>query len=202
MSTALKVPAILASSLVCLALGIFVGAVGAAYFGFAELKTFWPGAAAKAEAGEQVAALPPMKGMPVGKGGMGGGGMGGMGKGPSAKAQLSALIAKLDALTAKPLAVNLDDEQKKKVQEQLDGLAGLDELAEDEARKRLDGLLDVLKDQRETLSAAGYRWPSEKGGGFGGGGFGGAKESANPFKDEPGAKHLEALERRLGKTAS
>jgi hypothetical protein len=124
------------------------------------------------------------------------GGMGGMGKGPSAKAQLNSLITKLDILTEKPLTLSFDKEQKKKIQEHLQGLAMLEELTEDDAKKRLDGLLDIVKDQKEPLTVVGFRWPGVKGGGFGA-----PKDVPNPFKEEAGAKHLESFEQRLAKSA-
>jgi hypothetical protein len=197
--SALKVPAIIASSLICLGIGVGVGAVGAIYLGITDMKAFWR--AHETPTDEGVIKLEPpkgVKGLGVPKGGFAAGMA--MAKAPSAKVQLNTLVAKLDTLTARPLTVTFSDEQKKKVQEQLHGLATLDELSEDDAKQRLDGLLDVLQDQRESLTAAGYRWPGEQGGG----GFGGPKEkeNANPFKDEANAKRLESLEKRLTKTSS
>jgi hypothetical protein len=206
----MKVPAIIASSIIFLFVGVGVGAVGATYLKLTtDALWFWnkgdAAEGAKDVANVNAPPMPPMgggKGMgggfggPPGMGGKGGGGFGGGGKGPSAKTQLNTLVAKLDHLTQKPLTVSLDDEQKKQVQEQLQGLGALDELTEDDAKKRLDGLLDVLKTQKETLSVAGFQWPGEKGGGFQG-----PKDVANPFKDEPNARHLQSLEQRLGKAA-
>jgi hypothetical protein len=73
----------------------------------------------------------------------------------------------------KPLVVTLDDDQKAKVQEQLKGLESMEELTAEEAKTRLDALLAIVEDQRETLEAAGYRWPGGGGGRGGPGGPGG-----------------------------
>jgi hypothetical protein len=108
---------------------------------------------------------------------------------------LSFLVTKVEALTGKPLALQLSDEQKKKVREQLQGLEGQENLSDEDAKKRLDGLLDVLKDQRATLEAAGYRWPGE--------GFGQPPSDVpNPFKEEPNANRLKAIRERLGTPAA
>jgi hypothetical protein len=143
------------------------------------------------------------KGAMAGKGGMGGmmgGMMGGKGKGggfgPSPKTQLAQLVTKLDVLTAKPLSIELTNDQRTKVREQIKGLASAEELSDDEATKRLNALLELLKDQKATLEAAGYRWPGE-GGGFGG--FG-APQPPNPFKEGKDAEHLKDLDERLGKS--
>ncbi len=133
-----------------------------------------------------------------------GGGMGG--RGPNPKMQLSQLVAKLDVLTEKPLTVQLTPDQKKQVQEQLKGLADAKELSDDDAKAKLEKILGVVKDQKETLEAAGYRWPGAGGpggppapGGSGGpGGPGGRAEApANPFTAEVNASHLKALSQRL-----
>lgn len=135
-----------------------------------------------------------------GPGGPGGGG------GPNYKIQLAVLINKLDVLTEKPLTVQLSDEQRKVVKEQLTGLADEEELSDDDAKAKFEKLQEVLKDQTPTLEAAGYRWPGA-GGGRGGGGFGGgrggpggAETPKNPFKTEQNEKHLKDLTDRLGKT--
>lgn len=130
----------------------------------------------------------PGRGMPPGGGGGGGRGMGG-GRGPNPKAQLATLVTKLDQLSGKPLHLALTPEQKKKVDEQLQKLDEEKELKEDDAKKRLDTLLTLLKDQRETLEAAGYRWP---GAGQGGGGRPPA-DQPNPFTEEANAHHLKSL---------
>ncbi len=145
-------------------------------------------------------------GAPGGPGGARQGGPPGMagppggGRGPSAKTQLAGLVTKLDVLTQKPLQITLSDEQKEKVRAALEGLAGKEELSEDEAKEKLDALLAVVEKDRDTLEAAGYRWPGGGGGG-GGGGFGG-QPPPNPFTDQKNGEHLKELEKRVGKAAT
>jgi len=171
-----KVPVVVASSVICLALG-----AGICFLVMTFLAPPAGAPSAAAAGGDQAA---------VGKGGPGMG-KSGFGGGSGAKLQLSFLLTKLEALTGKPLAVQLNDEQKKKVREQLQGLEGQDDLPDEDAKKRLDALLDVLKDQKATLEAAGYRWPGE--------GFGQPPSDApNPFKEEPNANRLKAIRERLG----
>ncbi len=149
-----------------------------------------------------------MGGGPPGMGGMrgmpGGGMMGGRGGGPggfggfrpSSKAQLASLVGKLELLTSKPLTLELNAEQRQQVRKQLEGLADKEELSDEEAKKRLDALLEVLEDHKDTLTAVGFRWPGERGGG---GGFGRPGQApANPFTAKAARKDLEALDRRLG----
>lgn len=140
-----------------------------------------------------------MQGMPPGgPPGMGGKGFGGKGPGGkgggalSSKAQLATLVSKLDQLTGKPLTINLTAEQKAVVRDALKGLADPEELKDDDAKERLDKVLEVLKGQRPTLEAAGYRWPGGGGGGFGGG------AAPNPFKEEANGNALKNLDKRLG----
>lgn len=216
----MKVPAIIACSLISLIFGAGAGVLGMAYFG--EYK--FPNAAAS-DAGNQPPGMPGGPGGPPGMpggmpggppgmpGGMPGGppgipGMPGMpgkgkkggGRGPSPKTQLTALVTKLDVLTEKPLTVRLTPEQRTAILEQLEGLDEMEELADDLAKKRLDAVLKIVQDDRKALEAAGFRWPGEqKGGGFGG--F--APPPANPFSVEQNAARLEALRKRLGaKSAS
>jgi hypothetical protein len=106
-----------------------------------------------------------------------------------------ALVDKLDVLTTKPLAVQLDGEKKKQVLEQLRGLAEKSELSDEEAKQKLDALLKVLGPDRATLEAAGYRWP----GSGPPGGAGRGTPPNNPFKSEDNGKHLKDLEHRLEK---
>jgi hypothetical protein len=190
----MKVPAIIASSIICLMVGIALGAGGATYFGFTVEKV-WPTGAQANEDGDQKGPQTGPK-MPKGAGPGGPGGADkGIPKGPSAKTQLTALVAKLDVLTQKPLTVSLDDDQKKKVQEELEGLDALADLSEDDAKKRLDGLLKVLEDQKEPLGATGFRWPGEKTGAAPA-----ATGAPNPFQEELNARHLQSLQKRLGKS--
>jgi hypothetical protein len=193
----LRVPAIVVSSVIFLVLGFGIGTVGEAYLG-----ANWLQAMLRQGDKRDLMPVPPDGpfGMVMGgKGGvpsMGGIGDGKAGKEPSARIQLRTLVAKLDVLTQKPLTITLDDEQKKKVKEQLNGLAAMDELTEDDAKQRLDSLLETLKDQKESLEASGFRWPGDNGAAQMG------KEAANPFKEDGNAKHLQSLEQRLTKAAS
>jgi hypothetical protein len=125
-------------------------------------------------------------------GGMGGGGFG-RGRGPNSKNDLASLVGKLDLLTRKPLAVTLTEDQKQKVREQLKGLEEPKELTEGEAKKRLDALVEILKDQRETLKNAG--WPRE-----GGGGFRPPRDFPNPFQEGENSEHLKSLLGQMGKS--
>src|SRR5437016_1813056 len=118
----MKVPAIIACSIISLVLGMGVGVVGTTCLELtADNLMFWKEVEEKASA--PVMEVPPND-MAKFKGGMKGKGMGGMdmgmmdmmkGKNQSAKTQLKALITKLDVLTQKPLTVSLDAEQKKKI---------------------------------------------------------------------------------------
>jgi hypothetical protein len=142
------------------------------------------------------------KGKGFGGGGGGGipGGMmppGGAGRLNANRNQLEALVAKLDTLTAKPLKIELTDEQRAKVREHLKGLGDVDRLSDDAAKEHLDALLEILKGQKETLEAVGFRWPSENGGPPIPG-----NPPPNPFKAGDSAKHLQALEQRLNGKAS
>jgi hypothetical protein len=133
-----------------------------------------------------------------GGGGMGGGMRGGGGRGgpmagggagPNSKTQLADLIAKLDVLTAKPLEVKLNDEQKSKIQARLKDLDQKKDLSEGEAKSTLDAILEIVKDDKDTLAAAGYppgQPPASP------------PASANPFQEGPNAEHLKALQARLG----
>lgn len=236
-----NVPAAVASGIICLILGAAGGYFGNEIYrnrrpadGSSDNpKPMLAADAANRPPGAGGMGGPPMGGPggpgggPGGPGGMMGGGpgggmggmMGGMGggrgmQGPPVRSQLANLVSKLDALTnkEKPLLIELSPEQKQKVQEQLKGLAELQEVSDDEAKKRLDALLEVLKDNREKLEAVGYRWPGAAGPGGGGGGFGGfggggpgggrpgGSPPANPFKDDPNVSNaLKSLESTLNK---
>lgn len=150
-------------------------------------------------------------------------GMGG-GRFQPAKGQLAALVDKLNLLTGKPLTLELNDEQKKQLREQVKGLQDIQELSDSEAQKKIEAVQEALRDQRELLEAVGYRWsnPGEAAqgpmgigpgaggmGGFGGGpavpGMGGrgrggnppAEMTPNPFAEGKNRKSLEALQDRL-----
>jgi hypothetical protein len=186
------VPTIVASSIICLALGAGAGALVTYYIATEPKKEQTTEQQSPEGGGAQRGGMMP-KGMPGGPGG-GGRGRGGRG-GANSKIQLTLLVVKLDQLTNKPLAITLTDEQCSKIREQLAGLKDKEELSEEDAKKRLDALLDAVKENKQTLAAAGYRWPGE------GGGRGGPPGDVppNPFTDEENSKHLKALQERVEK---
>jgi hypothetical protein len=180
----LKVPALVSVGLVCCVVGVGAGALGHAAFG-----EFWKKPPETGEGGDPAAA-PAMGGMQMPR--MMGAGMPGMGgRGPNSKIQLASLVAKIDQLTQKPLTINLTDEKRAKLREQLQGLDTKEELSEEEAKKRLDAILEVVKEDRATLEAAGYRWPGQGGGG---GGMRLPPMDPNPFTNEQNGKHLKSLQ--------
>jgi hypothetical protein len=147
-------------------------------------------------------------------GGFGGGAPGGFGAGGGRggntgmnKFQLTALVNKLDQMTEKPLEIKLTDKEKNEIREQLAGLGDLEELSDDAAKEKSEKLHELLKDQKDTMEKAGYRWPGQGGGGPFGGGPGGGRRGGggqqeppkNPFKEKPNAEHLKELTERLGK---
>jgi hypothetical protein len=108
--------------------------------------------------------------------------------------QLATLVTKFDELlTAKPPALNLSAEQKAKIGEQLKGLDEAEELKDEDAKKRLDAILEVVKDDKTKLEAAGYHWPGQ------GGEIPSGEAPKNPFKDDATAKHLKSLQGQLTK---
>jgi hypothetical protein len=115
------------------------------------------------------------------------GGRGGPGGAPAglSRTQLVALVAKLDVLTSKPLAVNLTEEQKTKIQATLKGLGEKKELREDDAKRILDAILQIVENDKETLAAAGFPPGSPN------------ASDPNPFQQEANAEHLKALQARL-----
>lgn len=184
-----KVPAIVVGVIGGLLTGAGLGVLAMAAFG-------WHWVQQEITNGDN--SPPPMLGGGGGPPGMmammGGGppGMrGGSGRGPNPKAQLAALVSKLDILTHKPLQITLTAEQKRKVRELIRKLDEKKELHEDEAEAKLKGLWEILnEDQRKTLGAAGYRWP-DQGGGRGRGGP--PAPSPNPFIEGEPKEHLESL---------
>ena len=203
----LKVPGIALSIVGSLGVGLALGIILMGWVGY-ELKKPEPagGGGPPPEMGGPGGGMPPMGGMMGGRGGPGGpggrGGPGGPGGGPNYKQQLATLVTKLDVLTEKPLTIQLSDDQRKVVKEELKGLEDADELSDDDAKAKFEKLHKLLEDQTGTLEAAGYRWPGEGGGGRGGGrgGPGGPPPPQNPFKTEQNGKHLKDLTDRLSKS--
>jgi hypothetical protein len=200
-----KVPAVIATGIICLLVGGGAGAVAMSY----AVKTEHPSSTQTgdeegtdgAKGGAKGEAKGGKGGGKGGKGGKGGAPGGGGQRGPNSKAQLAQLVSKLDVLTKKPLTVELTADQKKQVKELLAGLEAKDELSEEEAKAKFDALLGLVESQRETLEAAGYRWPGAPGGmGPGGGGMGpGGQPPANPFKSGDAADRLKSLQTTLNK---
>jgi hypothetical protein len=230
----LKVPAIISCGLGCLVAGIAVGVISLSAFGYQwkpqpAQATPAPAPGGGGPSGMMGMGGGPGGGMGMGPGGPGGGGarggggrggpgggapgiaaFGGGGRPPSPKRQLASLVEKLELVANKPVTIELNDAERKQVLEHLKGLKDVEDLPEEDAKKRLDALLLLLEKQKDTLQLVGFRWPGAGGGpggggGFGGGGFtsgpgGGGQDVPNPFKEEARAKALEALESRLGKT--
>jgi hypothetical protein len=212
-----QVPVIISTGLICLALGAGLTFVTMFFIGFkipdeqpspeevqAEALAMMNKSGVDAKSVISGGKMSGKSGPPAGAKGMGGlgapgantrGGAAKKGGGfaPTSKAQLALLVAKLDALTAKPLSVDLNDDQRAKVREQLKGLVGEDDLSEDDAKERLDKLLETLQPHKTVLEQAGFLWP-----GSGPPTRGGNVD--NPFKEGAGADHVKNLEKRLEKS--
>jgi hypothetical protein len=188
-----KVPAYLLAIVGGLGLGAAGAIIGMMGFG-------WRWYAQKYDNGTQMAA-PTMPvnagGPPMGEGGPRGGGMRGGGgprggSGPNSKNQLASLITRLDLLTHERPAVKLDGEQKKKMREQILQLDEKEELSEEEAKKKLDAVMEILTDdQRKTLGEAGATGAGQRGGNRGG------EAPANPFLEGQANQHLKSLRGEL-----
>jgi hypothetical protein len=118
-------------------------------------------------------------------------------EGGANKAQLAALVGKLDLLTEKQLTIHLSDEQRNELNELLKGLADADELSDEDAKLKIDNLHKILQEQRATLEAVGYSWSGQRGGR---GGLPGVDAPSNPFKTDQDANHLKRLTERLQQT--
>jgi hypothetical protein len=197
----IKLPAIVLSVLASLAAGAALGVLITAFFGY-----HWypkPGDTRNSQSplggggGAPMGMAPKAPGGGGGAAGGGGPGGGGGARGPSTKVQLTGLVTKLEVLTRAPLKIEFTEERRAKVAEQLKGLGAIDVLTDEEAKKRLDALVEILKDDHATLEAAGYRVPGAAAGG-GRGGPGGPPPP-NPFFSPEPKKALEDLEKRVTK---
>src|SRR5262245_44228056 len=112
---------------------------------------------------------------------------------PRPAVQVVTLIAKLDALTAEANKLQLTDEQRTKVRDQLQPLGDPDFLGDAVAKQHMNAILDALKGHRETLEAAGFKWPSEMY-------DPNVRPGKNPFKEGEPAQHLKSLQERLAKS--
>ena len=196
-----KIPAGVIGTVAGLVAGVGVGVIGMAAYGYQTQKDIGPvdaqGGPPPGFGAGGMPGGPPggMGGPPGGMKGMGGGGKGkgkGFGpNGPNDKDRLTTLVTKLQQLTDKPLTLKLNDEQRTAIREQLKDLADQEELSNDDAKKRLDAILDAVKDNRATLEAAGFSWP------------GGAPQfpspAANPFKEGEPRERLTVLQESLAK---
>jgi hypothetical protein len=186
-------PAAVVSGVVCLLVGVAGGVVVGGIAGnpmqeFPAASADEPGSA-DGEKGEPEGQA---KGGGAKGGGAKGGGGGRGGRGPSPKAQLTQLVTKIDQLTAQPLKIDLTSQQKTKMKEILAGLDAKDELSDDDAKAKFDELIKVVEGNKESLEAAGYRWPGTP--------FQRPGESPpNPFKEGEPATHLKSLQATVGK---
>jgi hypothetical protein len=164
----LSLPAGVASTLAAFAFGVGAGAVGLTALGYRPpnpLSASTDGAELKGPGGPGGGMA--MPGMPGGggKGGFGGGkggfggGAKGKGKGPSPKTQLTTLVTKLEQLTDKNLTLTFSKDERQAILKNLEDLPKLETLEDDVAEERLKALLGVVEKQRDTLEAAGYRFP-------------------------------------------
>jgi hypothetical protein len=211
------VPTVIASSLICLAAGVAIGAGGIWYWKFDPKDTAFtsnPDTGPGGKMGGGDSKGPPggdkgggapggMMGAKGGGGMMGGKGPPGGGKGggpgagfgigarPTSKGQLVSLVTKLDQLTKKPLEVKLTDDQRAKIAKQLEGLDAAGDVSEDDAKKRLDSILATIEGDKETLEAAGFRWPGDN--------PPRTSSADNPFSEGEAKDHLKELQGRLGK---
>ena len=190
-----RVPVVLVCGIICLFLGIAGGIVLGAFVETPLNKRAPVEGAETADAGMPKGGMGGMGkgGAPGGKGGdRTGGGKGKGGFTPSSKTQLAQLVVKLDALTKKPLAVELTPEQKKQVKELLADLDAKDALSDDDAKAKFDALLKLLEGQKDVLEAAGYRWPGTP--------FALPGEPPpNPFKEGDPANRLKSLRESMAK---
>ncbi|HJZ95644.1 MAG TPA: hypothetical protein VKE70_04015 [Candidatus Solibacter sp.] len=218
----MQVPTIVTSSVLSLVAGAAIGVVTMFWLGYDPRKELTGGTGENAPATDGAKGGPPGKGKGggpggapgKGKGGGGPGGPAGKGKGgpagglpnvggammsgmgpPNPKIELVNLIKKLDQLTTKPLSVTLSDDQRAKLGEQLKGLTEADQLSEADAKKRLDAILEIMKEHKETLEAAGFRWPDTAGGPPRP-----PEMPANPFSEGENQNHLKNLEKYVGKS--
>lgn len=193
----LKVPSVVTTAFAALGLGLALGVVFMAGFGY---KPFNPegdggGGGGGNPDGDGKGSPPKLKmgpgGMPKGPGGPGGGGP------PSPRVQLAALVGALDNVVDKPISVTLTAEERAAIAEQLKGLDAQAEVKDEDAKARLDAILKVIEKDRKSLETVGYRWPGAPSakGGFGGG----AKDSPNPFKEGATHDRLKSLLDRLEK---
>ena len=187
----LKIPGGITAAFGGLALGLAVGIVWMAGFGY---QAHGPNVASTDDSGAD-----PKAGGPPGGGGKGGGGAPGGGKGgggagkggnqkgggggaPNPKMQLVGLINALDTVADRPIAVNLTPENRAAIVEQLKGLDAAAEIKDEDAKAKLEAIQKIVEKDRQALEAVGYRWvmPDGKTNAPPKGAF--PKDAPNPFK--------------------
>jgi hypothetical protein len=104
------------------------------------------------------------------------------------------LVEKLDALTTTPGKLQLDADQRTKILAALAELAKPDFLGDVPAQEQMNVMLGALKNNRQTLEEAGFKWPE-------GGDTPPTRPSENPFKSGEASAHLQALQDRLSKAS-
>jgi hypothetical protein len=160
----IRIPVAVVSSIICLGLGVALGVLG--------LSAIWASKQPTYAAGHEDKARQTMAGYAKQM-------LAKTERGPSAKDFLALLVAKLDRLTAPPAKLALTSAERKQVLSQLEGLADSKSISEDNAQKRLDALLEILKEHKKALLSADTR--------------------ANPFLEEENRVHLIALKANLEK---
>src|SRR5262245_17499514 len=140
-SPGMRAPAIIAGALSGLLVGTGIGIMLMVMLGYQLGRPNRLGGPVGMGKGAEQGMMIAMPGMGMGRGGMGG-------MGPSVQTHLANLVAKLDALTGKPLQLSLSEKERAAVREQLAGLADNDNLEDNEARRRLNVVLEILKDHR------------------------------------------------------
>ena len=136
--------------------------------------------------------------MPGGAGGKGEKGAKDGGKGPGPKAQLAALVTKLDLLTSNSLRFELTPEQKAKAKELLAGFAEKDEPSDDDAKDKMDKLLATIRAEQEGARRPQRHVPTPaRGRGRRTRRYRG--RAPNPLTVGDGAAHLKSLKETLSK---
>jgi hypothetical protein len=197
----LRVPGVLTAAIGGLAVGLAVGVIWLAGYGY---KPNAPEAGPSAEAKEDAAPGPMMMGKAGGMPKAGGGAPKGAGFGgapPSPRVQLVTLVNTLDRMVDQPVTLSLTADDRAAIASQLKGLDKAGSISDEDARARLDAILQVVEKDRTALEAIGYRWPNPDGKSRPKGGFGGPppKDSPNPFHEGSNGDHLKSLKERLDK---
>jgi hypothetical protein len=193
-----QVPHWVVSSIVCLLLSSGITVAVLLLLGFKRGQTVYDiMAEAKAMQGKEGGAGQG----PIAKGGRQGGMIEKAQNEPRPSAHIITLVEKLEALTAERGKLPLTKDQCAQLAVQLGKLTESEFLGDNLARDHMKALLSLLKDQRQTLEAAGFQWPPDEES------FesqsaaymapGQAKPRKNPFKEGDAAKRLKALLDRL-----